>query len=597
MFNISIGSNDIVPEQTTQRSPVTSLNTHIGHDRFLLNPSAVGEIFMDIAENNQFTLQICSATQERFEINLGDSGARARVEVDVSFATDPQATDWGIVSFNESVHDFTTLKFTNPRKLNSDDAFEFSPKFFISDPESHVLLPDEAGVGNTDAGNGNIVKLRMKGHSATFTTGFSFECIQVALTSVRSAGLANANISLVKGSVSIGYYFQDMQASTRNTVNGFAKLVDHVPPVINNCPSTPIVVDSVPGQNYGLAMWPVINATDNIGVVGLPSQSMASGDHFPINYAASPNTTVWISARDKYGNTGNCSFAVIVRDVEPPVVACPSDQTLPTSKSLSYTIFNLAPSFTSVSDNHMINNASYSADPSGYPRSGAYNFPVGTTVVTLNISDMSDNVASCSFAVTVVDIEPPTFANCPTVGYSIPAVTSDGAAFSFSYPLPSDNHGLNASLLYKSHEPGAFFPIGTTDVVYSATDVSGNIAWCNFSVAVLSSSSTSPLTPSSGSSTSGIDTTTVGSSIGGALFALALVGFFIYRRLSRKKPHNFEELMRQLESIPGINTDGNGPNKPREFRRQCVKVIDKLGAGNFGEVCKGLYKRVEFLFF
>ena len=52
--------------------------------------------------------------------------------------------------------------------------------------------------------------------------------------------------------------------------------------------------------------------------------------------------------------------------------------------------------------------------------------------------------------------------------------------------MASDNSG--SVTLSSNYESGHAFPIGSTDVVYTATDSSGNVAECVFNIAVLGTS-------------------------------------------------------------------------------------------------------------
>ncbi len=111
------------------------------------------------------------------------------------------------------------------------------------------------------------------------------------------------------------------------------------------------------------------------------------------------------------------------------------------------------------------------------PASGT-SFSVGTTTVTCTTTEGS----SCSFTVTVVDNTPPAIV-CPG---NIVATTSapgrTGAIVIFPNPSVSDNcPGVNATCTPAS---GSTFPRGTTTVTCKATDRSGNMASCAFTVTV-----------------------------------------------------------------------------------------------------------------
>jgi gliding motility-associated-like protein len=95
--------------------------------------------------------------------------------------------------------------------------------------------------------------------------------------------------------------------------------------------------------------------------------------------------------------------------------------------------------------------------------------------------DLAGNSATCSFTVTVEDTTPPAFQNCPAQ-ISVRNDNSCGAIVNWTPPTATDNCGV-ASLV-SSHQPGERFDMGTTQVVYTATDPYGNVSVCRFNVTV-----------------------------------------------------------------------------------------------------------------
>ena len=50
-------------------------------------------------------------------------------------------------------------------------------------------------------------------------------------------------------------------------------------------------------------------------------------------------------------------------------------------------------------------------------------------------------------------------------------------------PIANDNSGMTPTVT-QSHQPGDSFPVGTTQVTYTFTDLTGNQAFCSFSVTI-----------------------------------------------------------------------------------------------------------------
>lgn len=108
-------------------------------------------------------------------------------------------------------------------------------------------------------------------------------------------------------------------------------------------------------------------------------------------------------------------------------------------------------------------------------------FSIGTTLVTYTATDGYGNEAFCSFNVVVNDASPPVISNCPS-DIVINASENCDAVVSWNVPTATDNCAMAS--FTNSHIPGSTFPIGETEVTYTASDVSGNISVCQFKVIV-----------------------------------------------------------------------------------------------------------------
>jgi hypothetical protein len=110
------------------------------------------------------------------------------------------------------------------------------------------------------------------------------------------------------------------------------------------------------------------------------------------------------------------------------------------------------------------------------PPSGSF-FPVGTTMVTCN----TQAGPSCSFNVTVNDTEPPMI-TCPANVVAVGNPGDSGVQVCFPDPTVTDNcPGVTVMCTPPS---GSIVPVGSTTVTCTATDASGNMASCSFTVTV-----------------------------------------------------------------------------------------------------------------
>lgn len=105
---------------------------------------------------------------------------------------------------------------------------------------------------------------------------------------------------------------------------------------------------------------------------------------------------------------------------------------------------------------------------------------LGDNLVTVTATDESGNVSSIDAIVTVVDDVAPLL-NCPS------DMTVNACEMAVDYTMPTATDNCSATLdLTSGLASGATFMAGTTEVVYTATDASGNTASCSFSVALMS---------------------------------------------------------------------------------------------------------------
>ena len=107
-------------------------------------------------------------------------------------------------------------------------------------------------------------------------------------------------------------------------------------------------------------------------------------------------------------------------------------------------------------------------------------FPVGTTTVIWTVTDNNGRTATCNQTVTVVDTQDPTItcaipaasytADAGECYYTVPGTALDPTATGDNCAVASviNNYNSTATLA------GAQFPVGTTTVIWTITDIHGN---------------------------------------------------------------------------------------------------------------------------
>ncbi|HJS55278.1 MAG TPA: CHRD domain-containing protein [Chitinophagaceae bacterium] len=122
------------------------------------------------------------------------------------------------------------------------------------------------------------------------------------------------------------------------------------------------------------------------------STAITSPRVFPVG-----TTTVIVTALNAAGYD-SCSFKVVVTDVQPPVITCPANITMVNDPGQCGAVVNYT---VTASDN-----CTSSVTVTVQPASGSF-FAVGVTTVNAKATDAAGNTATCSFTVTVNDVEPP----------------------------------------------------------------------------------------------------------------------------------------------------------------------------------------------
>ena len=154
----------------------------------------------------------------------------------------------------------------------------------------------------------------------------------------------------------------------------------------------------------------------------------------------------------------------------PTIIGCPANITVSANASCQATVSWTVPT---ASDNCGGALASTSTKSPGSV------FSLGSTVVTYTATDAAGNTSTCSFTVVVQDDMPPQFSACSDI-----KVSSGGscqANVTWVAPVASD---CGAITVTSSHNSGDIFPVGTTQVTYTAIDSDGHNSTCSFNVVV-----------------------------------------------------------------------------------------------------------------
>ena len=236
-----------------------------------------------------------------------------------------------------------------------------------------------------------------------------------------------------------------------------------VSPLAGNCQATvnytsPIKSDDCFGPTYPLLSQ----------ISGL-----TSGASFPIG-----TTTNIFKATDLSGNSATCSFSIHVADATPPSITCPDNivNTLEPTECGDVIDF-IAPVGT---DNC---SGAITVQTEGLP-SGSY-LSAGSATNTFVVTDAAGMSASCSFTISVSDLEPPAI-TCPdniSVDGTSSAIPCETIVF-YTSPIGTDNCQGVITTRTTGLPSGSYFPEGETAVSFVATDAGGLNSSCSFTVTV-----------------------------------------------------------------------------------------------------------------
>jgi hypothetical protein len=389
---------------------------------------------------------------------------------------------------------------------------DYTSSVTTSDNCSAVTVTQSPIAGSVHAGHGTVVPVNI---TATDTNGNATTCtFNVTLndninpvitcaanvTANVTAGLCTANVTVTAPAASDNCSVVSVINNFNNTANasgiyplGTTTVIWTVTDIAGNsatCTQTITVVDNInPTITCPANITVNVDAgtcVATVATLGTPvtadncSVASVSNNHPSTTYTLGVNNIVW-TVTDGSGNTATCTQTVTVVDNINPTITCPANITVNAAAGLCTAAVIVPAPVTA--DNCTVASVVNSFNGGGANASGTY--PVGTTTVTFTVTDGSGLTASCSMTVTVVDNQMPSI-TCPA---NITIGTDAGvcqAAVTVPAPVTSDNCGV-ASVVNSidgTNNASGIYPIGTTSITWTVTDIHGNISTCVQTVTV-----------------------------------------------------------------------------------------------------------------
>jgi large repetitive protein len=338
------------------------------------------------------------------------------------------------------------------------------------------MLPMNKTVNCSDANAGASINMWLASNGGAWLLDCGTQLNQLVTT--------NNYASLTCGANVVTFTATDLCGNS-STATAMLTVVDNTAPVISNvpanvtitCPATPVFGTPTATDACGT---PTLTFTD-VTMGACPAMSMV--------------VRTW-RATDACGNTATATSKITINPstVNPPNTGvltfnCPSNITVTAAASATSAIVN----WTAPTASTTCTTGSTTVLLTSSLASGAA-FPIGTSTVTYAASDACGNLKTCSFTVTVNSstVNPPnnpnaiTFSGCSTNQTVNAAAGATSAVITFSNPTATSTCTIGSVSVVRTSPigSGGSFPLGTTNVIFTATDGCGNTSTCSFSVTV-----------------------------------------------------------------------------------------------------------------
>jgi hypothetical protein len=194
-----------------------------------------------------------------------------------------------------------------------------------------------------------------------------------------------------------------------------------------------------------------------------PGDPFTSGDFFPVGV----NTITYI-ATDASSNTNTCSFTITIVDNQLPVITCPATANINTDLGLCTSSASIGTA--TFTDNCA--GGSVAVLPAGP-------YAIGATNVVWTATDANGNTSSCTQVVNVTDTLAPVI-TCPATAN----INTDFGLCTSSASIGTATFTDNCAGGSVAVLPAGPYAIGSTNVVWTATDATGNTSSCTQAVNV-----------------------------------------------------------------------------------------------------------------
>ncbi len=269
----------------------------------------------------------------------------------------------------------------------------------------------------------------------------------------------------------------------KNTVSAAATftIIDTQPPLVTGT-LTPSTIEgcsatAVPAAVNSVAALEALGITINDACSADAQLTVTSADASAGTCPVVITRTYTIS--DACGNSATVTQTISIDDTTPPAITCPGPyyQNANPNTCIAFPVnFGTA----TVTDNC----GTYTVTSDAPAQ-----FPVGVTTITWTATDACGNISTCEQYVTIYDIQPPVIDCTTTVINATVGPGQCDVAVGLITPTYTENCNANGSpTVTVTRSDGlpatANFPVGTTTVVWTVTDIYNNFATCTQTIIV-----------------------------------------------------------------------------------------------------------------
>ncbi|MFM1930993.1 MAG: hypothetical protein RL226_296, partial [Bacteroidota bacterium] len=288
-------------------------------------------------------------------------------------------------------------------------------------------------------------------------------------------GTADASGVYPVGTTIVNWVITDIHGNV-TTCATTVEVIDNEAPVVA-CPAN-ITQTADAGMCSAAVTMSDLTVSDNCAIASVENDYTNTANGSDV-YSVGTTTVTW-TITDIHGNTTICVQQITITDDEQPIIDCPSDITQPADGGSCDAVVTVEPMV--ATDNCMIasivNDYTNTSDASSV-------YSIGTTVVNWTVTDIHGNVTTCATTVVITDDEIPAI-DCPM---DITQTADAGvceALVTIAAPVVSDNCSV-ASVVNNytgTDNATAVYPVGTTQIIWTVTDLAGNENFCTMFVTI-----------------------------------------------------------------------------------------------------------------